>query len=329
MTTGAPINAARASKVTDALVKNLNRICPNGVRRGLDLAKLSRWKVGGQADCIVIPESGAQVSALIQVLQGGDIPYVVLGSSTNILFADEGLSAVGIHIGAAMSRAAVREHEVEAEAGLFVPRFARIVSLAGLAGIEHICGIPGTLGGLICMNGGSQRRGIGEHITAVTAVAPDGRLTTYSTPECGFAYRTSVFQANGNIIVSARFSFPERDEPAAIRQRMSAILGSRRKKFPQKLPNCGSVFVSNPAMYELYGPPGAVIEKLGLKGKAIGGAQVSPLHANFIVNTGHARARDILKLVALVRDTVYEKTGYRMEPEAKYVDVNGRVLSLC
>ena len=107
---------------------------------------------------------------------------------------------------------------------------------------------------------------------------------------------------------------------------MKEILASRRRKFPQKLPNCGSVFVSNPAMYADYGPPGAMIEKLGFKGRRVGDALVSPHHANFIVNAGRATARDTLALIAEIRETVRRETGYAMDVEARYVTEAGAVV---
>lgn len=307
----------------------LEALSPGGVCRDVDLASVSRWRIGGRADCIVAPRSAEEVAAVIGFLSAEGLPYVVLGSSTNLLFADEGLRAIGVHIGARMAEIGIDGDAVACAAGHYVPHFARRVARAGLAGAEHVCGIPGTLGGLVCMNGGSQRRGIGDNVVSVTSVDAGGHLVTRAAGQCGFAYRTSIFQANGDAVVGASFRFPQRDRPAAIRARMLAILRERRRKFPQKEPNCGSVFVSDPAMYAEYGPPGAVIERLGFKGLRQGGAQVSPRHANFIVNTGGATARDVLALVTHIRDVVRERTGYSMRPEGKFVRATGEIVPLC
>ena len=113
-----------------------------------------------------------------------------------------------------------------------------------------------------------------------------------------------------------------------IRQDMLDILRSRRKKFPRKQPNCGSVFVSNPSMYEDYGPPGKIIETFGFKGLSQGDAEISQIHANFIVNKGSAQSKDILYLINTVKETVYEKTGHRMMVEAKFVSSTGEIMSI-
>jgi UDP-N-acetylmuramate dehydrogenase len=151
----------------------------------------------------------------------------------------------------------------------------------------------------------------------------DGTLHTYDHQQCGFAYRTSIFQNNHQIITEAEFMYEPAQNKTETRRQMKRILEDRRRKFPQKLPNCGSVFVSNPALYASLGPPGAAIEQCGLKGKVHGGAEISRLHANFIVNTGGATSTDVLYLIDLIRSTVQKETGHDMEAEAKYVDALG------
>ena len=174
------------------------------------------------------------------------------------------------------------------------------------------------------MNGGSQRKGIGDHIKTVRTLTADGREKLYSRDDCQFRYRASIFQRINEIITEATFEFKKGD-PRTIRRELLGILRSRKNKFPQKLPNCGSVFVSDPSMYDQYGPPGKVIEACGLKGTKQGGAQISPLHANFIVNNGSATAYDILHLINLIRTRVHQSTGYQMQSEAIYVGPTGKL----
>lgn len=318
-----------ALRGSDGLVRDLEQLCPNGVLRDVPLARISRWQIGGPADIILRPGHVDELSRLRKWMSERGLPHVVIGATTNLLFADQGLTVPCVQIGPRLGRLSLENKTVNVEAGVWVPSFARRVMQAGLTGAEHVSGIPGTLGGLICMNGGSQRRGIGDNIVSVISVDARGDLVARKTSDCGFAYRRSIFQDNDEIVVQATLHFPEHDNPPAIRTRMLAILRERRRKFPQKLPNCGSVFVSDPAMYAEYGPPGAIIERLGMKGLTVGGAQISPMHANFIVNTGSATARDVLQLVAHVRDTVRERTGYAMRAEGKFVRSDGRILSLC
>jgi UDP-N-acetylmuramate dehydrogenase len=307
------------------IIAELYNICPDGVSENLSLSTLSRWRVGGTARCIVSPNSTAQIAAVVKLMTTNGLPYLVLGSTSNLLFADEGLKVLAIQIGQQFAKVEVNGSSVFCQSGAWVPGFARTLMHQSLTGVEHISGIPGTVGGLICMNGGSQRKGIGQHIDSVDTVTASGDIKRYSKEECQFAYRTSVFQNCNDIIVGAHFTL-EKGDRAHIRREMLEILSSRRKKFPQKYPNCGSVFVSNPAMYEDYGPPGAVIEQCNLKGVSRGGATISPLHANFIVNNHNASAADILYLIHLAREKVKQKTGYEMPAEARYISERGSII---
>lgn len=312
--------------LTPGLEQDMSVLAPGGVHRNVPLTQVSRWRVGGLAPLVVAPGSVTELQRIMSYSSRHGVPYVVLGSSSNLLFADEGLGVLAIHIGARLGDLRIEGARVWSEAGIWVPAFARQLALAGLTGAEHTCGIPGTLGGLLCMNGGSQRKGIGDHVLDVTSVTPSGEKRVRSRSECGFRYRRSVFQGLGEIIVGARFQFAAADSPSTVRREMLTILGQRRRKFPRKLPNCGSVFVSNPAMYAQYGPPGAVIEQCGLKGMRVGGAMISPLHGNFIVNNDGACAADILTLIGVARRTVREQTGYDMVAEVCYVTPAGEIM---
>jgi UDP-N-acetylmuramate dehydrogenase len=309
----------------DNFVKRIRCICAD-VREHVLLAKYSRWKVGGPARCVAIPSNNDEVVAIIRECRSANMPYVVIGASTNLLFSDEGLDVLLVVIGEKMSSFRIDGSAVVAQAGIWVPKFSQMVARLGYAGVEHMTGIPGTLGGLLCMNGGSQRKGVGDHVKNVQCVSVDGILRTYTKAECEFAYRSSIFQCKGDIVVGASFEYPKAEDKRSVLRDMRKILEERRKKFPLKLPNCGSVFVSNPAMYADYGPPGAIIEGLGFKGLRCGGARVSDVHANFIVNYSGATAADILWLINTIQCKVVEKTGYRMPAEVRYVSRSGKMI---
>ncbi len=311
-----------------ALVAELERICPGGVVRNLPLAQVSRWRIGGPADLVLRPGGIAELAALRAFFHREGLPHLVIGATTNLLFSDKGLRPACIQIDQRMSGIErVSPTEIAAEAGAWAPRVARVAMQMGLTGAEHICGIPGTLGGLVCMNGGSQRKGIGTALVEAVTVDPAGEIGLRRAEDCGFAYRRSVFQENGEVVAAARLRFTPVEEAGRtrgeVRREMLKIMADRRGKFPQKQPNCGSVFKSNPAMYDDIGPPGAAIERLGFKGRQIGGALCSPHHANFVVNTGEATARDTLALITEIRDAVLAATGYTMEVEARYVAQDG------
>jgi UDP-N-acetylmuramate dehydrogenase len=174
------------------------------------------------------------------------------------------------------------------------------------------------------MNGGSQRKGVGTNLVKVRGCDLNGQPFERSHETCAFQYRSSSLQSDGLIVLDADFEFVDAD-PVAMRREMVAILSDRRRKFPKNLPNCGSVFLSNPAMYSIVGPPGAAIERVGLKGQQQGGAQISPVHANFIVNLGAASCRDVLDLVHLARSRVHESTGFWMDCEVRHVTRDGTI----
>lgn len=311
-------------RLADTEIADLASLCPNGLERDVDLSAISQWRIGGRADIILRPSSSEEISALMRWFTERGIRPVVIGLTSNLLFDDAGLRVPCIQIGERMAKVDFSGQQMNVQAGIWIPSLARKFVQEGLSGAEHICGIPGTLGGLICMNGGSQRKGISSNIISVESIDTFGQIRTRVAGECGFGYRQSVFQSNGEIITRAIMQFSSRPK-TEIRTEMLAILADRRRKFPRKQPNCGSVFKSNPSMYANIGPPGGVIEQLGFTGKRIGGAMVSVQHGNFIVNMGGATSRDVLILIANIAKVVAESTGYRMETEVRFVRADGMI----
>lgn len=313
----------------NAIFRDLAAAFPNIVQQNVPLNEVSRWRIGGTADIVVSPRNIQELAQLRKWIFERNLPNIVFGATSNLLFDDHGLQAIAIHIGSNFATLDMQDQYITAGPGVWVPGLARTAMLAGLTGIEHTCGIPGTLGGLVCMNGGSQRKGIGTHVQLIRSVDEQGNIKEYTPVECQFSYRHSIFQNNNEVIAGIVLKLePSTTSVAEQRLEMLKILRDRRHKFPLKLPNCGSVFVSNPAMYENYGPPGKVIEQVGLKGTRIGDAEICELHANFIVNNGNAKANDVLALINLARETVYKKTGYLMAVEAKFVATDGLIKNI-
>lgn len=306
----------------DSLAARLRTAMRGPVRRNEPLRNVCRWKIGGPAQILVEPTSSDDLAAALLTLSTYHGPKIVIGDGSNLLFDDRGVDGVVIRIGQAMSGMTIDDNRVWAEAGIWVPHFVRRVGCSGLAGAEHAIGIPGTLGGLVLMNGGSQRKGIGEHIVSVRCMGFDGQLVELSKADCAFSYRHSTLQTRELIVLDANFAFAKADA-GAVRHEMIGIMASRRKKFPKNLPNCGSVFLSNPAMYDVVGAPGFAIEQTGLKGKSRGNAQISPLHANFIVNLGMASSDDVLWLIHQMRSRVFAATGFEMDCEVRHVAPDG------
>jgi len=289
------------------------------------LSRHSSWKIGGPASLIVEPACLEDLVECCRLVVRHEVPCIVIGHGTNLLFDDAGLAGVVIKIARRMADWCFQDNHLCVQAGLWIPRLARIAVRLGLTGLEHIVGIPGTVGGLTAMNGGSLRRSIGDSIVLVRAVERNtGSIVELDHDGCGFAYRTSRFQ-QGYLVVAEVQLECEHGERRAIRREMLTILRERRHKFPRKQPNCGSVFVSAEEMHKRFGPPGKVIEEAGLKGCRIGAAQVSRKHANFIVNLGGASSHDVLGLIARIRAEVHRRTGIWMESEVRYVSPEGSI----
>jgi UDP-N-acetylmuramate dehydrogenase len=289
------------------------------------LAAHTSWQIGGPADLLVEPTSVAHVAAVVGFVRRHGIPLLVIGQGTNLLFDDAGMRGVVLRLGDNLSGSEISGNRILAEAGAWVPGLARRAMQAGLAGLEHTIGIPGTLGGLVLMNGGSQRRGIGDNVRRVWVVDREGRERTLTREDCHFSYRHSALQGTGAVVVKAELEL-ERREPKQIRRAMLEDLRERRRKFPRKQPNCGSVFLSTSAMHASVGPPGKIIEEAGLKGTRIGQAEVSPQHANFILNLGGATSQDVLSLIAHIRRVVFERIGFDLCCEVRYVNTVGELM---
>jgi UDP-N-acetylmuramate dehydrogenase len=290
-----------------------------------DLAGHSSWQIGGPADLLIEPDSIDQVATVVRFARQEGVPLLVIGQGTNLLFDDAGLRGIVMKLGARLARLEIAGNRILAEGGVWIPGLARRAMQAGLTGLEHTIGIPGTLGGLILMNGGSHRRGIGENVRRVWIVDRLGQQRTLDREECRFAYRESALQGAGAVIVKAELECESAD-PRQIRREMLADLRERRGKFPRKLPNCGSVFLSTARMHATVGPPGRIIEDAGLKGMRIGQAEVSPQHANFIINLGGAASEDVLALIKLIRQRVFNEIGFDLRCEVRYVSPQAEVM---
>ena len=296
------------------------------IRFDESLANHSSWRIGGPADALVEPADAAQAASAVRFAADHGIPLVVIGQGTNLLFSDAGVRGLVLKIGQSMSGAEVTGERIAAGAGIWVPSLARRAARAGLSGIEHVIGIPGTLGGLVAMNGGSLRRAVGDNVLRVRTITRTGEEEVLTRAQCRFDYRRSALQETGAIVVEVELELLQGDR-RQMRRAMLADLRERRRKFPRKgEPNCGSVFLSTEEMHATVGPPGRIIEEAGLKGRRIGGAEISCRHANFIINRGGASCQDVLSLIDLARRTVRERIGFDMRCEVRYVRPDGTMV---
>jgi UDP-N-acetylmuramate dehydrogenase len=248
------------------------------------------------------------------------VSYVVIGGGTNLLVRDGGFRGVVICLQRLGTIRIEREYRsvggtfsvVYVEAGALLPKLLGFAMEQGLTGLEFAAGIPGTVGGAICMNAGTAAGEIGDVVDSVTLISPDGTLVTRGREEIGFGYRTSNIPA-GHVVLDAKIILRHGDRER-IKARVMEIQDTRKQRQPWGFPSAGSVF-KNPQEEAA----GKLIEAAKLKGKKVGDAQVSDKHANFIVNLGKAKAKDVVALMEIVKQTVLDVHGVRLEPEIKII----------
>lgn len=292
----------------------------------VSLANYSYWKIGGEADSVIYPKSIKFLEKLIVFLKNEDINYAVVGKTSNLLFDSDGYN--GVLIDLTKLNCFIQEgNKVIIGGGFSVPWLNFKLASRGLSGTEHTVGIPGTIGGLVFMNGGSNRKAIGDNVISARCINTKGEFVELFYDDCKFAYRQSFMQEENLIVVEVTLSLVHKNS-LAIKNEMLSILRERRAKFPLDAPSCGSVFKSDAISYELLGPPGKIIEDLGLKGSVWGGIQVSNKHANFFVNIGSATSSDVILLVERIRSLILEKYDIKINTEVKYLPKNSVVMQL-
>lgn len=294
-------------------------------RQGVCLREYCTLHIGGEAEYFFEPRSVEELQECLAAARKDGLPVCLVGHGSNVFFADEGVRAAVVVLGSRFRWLEFLESgRVRVSAGFYVPTLARLLAQKGLIGFEHAVGIPATLGGLLYMNGGSMRCSVSSNVESVTILDDVGALRTISAEECGFGYRKSRFQKDKSIIVEAMLRF-DQGRGSDVRQKMLETLRSRRTKFPLRCYNCGSVFKNDPELYGRFGPPGKIVESLGFKGYKVGDVEVSSQHANFIVNSGKATARDLLAVIDGIRSAARDRLGCELEPEVLYIDKDGHV----
>ena len=281
------------------------------------MARHVSWRAGGAADRCYVPADAEDLAAFLAGLPA-DEPVLFVGLGSNLLVRDGGFRGTVVLMHAASQRPSLEAGAVVAGAGVASPKLARFAALQGLAGAEFLAGIPGTLGGALAMNAGCYGAETWDVVERVTTLARDGRMRERTRADFEVGYRHCALRQGGlgesEWFLGARLRLPAGDGEAS-RQRIKELLSRRIATQPLALPNAGSVFRNPPGDHAA-----RLIEACGLKGRARGAAQVSPKHANFIVNPGRAaRAADIESLIAEVRAEVLARTGVELVPEVRIV----------
>ncbi len=278
------------------------------------LSNFTSYKVGGKGRLIVYPTTESELVEVVKLIDNFNIEYMMIGNGTNLLFSSKEFNKVLIKLNN-FDKIEVKGNKIFAGAGASLPRIANAAKGASLTGFEFAAGIPGTLGGAIYQNAGAYKSDMGYVVSLVRVLTPEYRIINFTNKECNFHYRESFFTHNKKYICLSAVISLKPGKKDAIESVMKDRLKRRMESQPLNYPSAGSVFRNPEGMAS-----GKLIEDLGLKGLKIGGAEVSKKHANFVINTGNAKAEDIHKLILFVKEKVKEEYGIDLKIEQEFVN---------
>lgn len=298
---------------TEMITARLSKACPGAlILTDEPMSRHTTFRVGGPADILIQPGSAEEVVAAIRTAEEMEVPVYVMGNGSNLLVKDGGMEGVVVLLGDRMSEIKREGRILRAQAGAMLSKLSREALNAGLKGLVFASGIPGTVGGAVVMNAGAYGGQMADVLTKAL-VYKDGEAVWMTRDELEMGYRTTKPLREGGIVLEAEFELEEGDFDALNAETID-LSRRRREKQPLAFPSAGSTF-KRPEGYFA----GALIEQAGLKGVSVGGAQVSELHAGFVINTGDATADDILRLIQKIQDTVYRLNDVMLEPEVRIV----------
>jgi len=281
------------------------------------MARHSTIQVGGPVDIWIEPKDENDCKVAQELAQLHDLSFMTVGRGSNLVVRDGGIRGVVVHVGDAFQTVTIHEQKndtyiIDVGAGMMMKQLLSWTADQALTGIEGLEGVPGTVGGAVAMNAGTPHGAIGDAVVSVTWLEK-AKLVTRQAEKLEFAYRKAKIPRAATVL-SVRIKL-EKSDGAAVLGKLQELRRYRQSKQPLQQPSMGSVF-KNP---DKTNTAGKLIEEAGLKGVRVGKAQISPQHANWIVNLGGATANDVEVLIRLAKDTVKEKTGYILEPEVKII----------
>ena len=278
------------------------------------LSAHTTFRIGGPASFYMIPENAEEIREGIHFAKEREFPFITIGRGSNMLFPDEGYHGVVIEIGSGMNEIEYSgAGKIRAQAGALLSAIASEAARHSLTGFEFAGGIPGTLGGAVVMNAGAYGGEIKDCIVSARVMDSAGNESILSREQLELGYRTSVIQSGGDLVLEAELQF-EPGDPREIRERMKELNAKRRDKQPLEFASAGSTFKRPEGHFA-----GKLIEDAGLRGYRIGDAQVSEKHCGFVVNRGHATAKEVLAVICDVQKKVLESSGVKLEPEVKII----------
>ncbi|MDA3884824.1 MAG: UDP-N-acetylmuramate dehydrogenase [Candidatus Delongbacteria bacterium] len=275
------------------------------------LSNHTSYKIGGPAKFYVYPKNKEQLIGLLEILKEENVSYFILGKGSNLIVSDNGFKGCIIDLTKYFSEMKIENGLMTVGAGALLTTIAFTAIKNSLSGMEELAGIPGTLGGALLMNAGCYGNNISNLVESVSFLNTENKIEELSIDQLKFGYRTSNLK--GNIIIEAKLRLVKGDQ-TQIKEKTEDFLSKRRESQPLDFPSCGSVFKRPIGNYA-----GKLIEDAGLKGKSIGGVEVSEKHSGFIVNKGNATARDLKELIELIKYTVSEKFNVMLQEEVIYL----------
>jgi UDP-N-acetylmuramate dehydrogenase len=301
-------------RLADVLLDRLGPAAAGRLFRDEPMSTRTTFRVGGPADLLLSPASAEEISLACALCREQGVPLTLLGNGSNVVVSDRGIRGLVVALGDDFARIGPSPDDADpclltAEAGARLASLAAAATRRSLSGMEALSGIPGSVGGGVYMNAGAYECCLADVVVRTDYLDEEGRLRTAVGEGHGFGYRRSLFMDRRYIVARTTVRLRE-DDPARISARVADFAQRRRTSQPLEMPSAGSVFRRPPGAYA-----GRLIEEGGFKGFRIGGAQVSPKHAGFIVNTGDATAEDIRRLMETVREEVARRTGFLLEPE--------------
>ena len=279
------------------------------IKANAPMAEYTSFRIGGPADLLFMPSDREQLEYGIKKAKELDVPYMIIGNGSNLLVSDSGIDGLVIRIAGDFSGIEYSGNRLKARAGTLISVAAKDSVEHGLMGLEWAAGIPGTVGGAVAMNAGAYGGETADALKTVT-YAENGAIIKETVDKTAFGYRLSPYCAPERIVIGAEFEL--NDDDGSAYEKMTDYNKRRREKQPINYPSAGSVFKRPEGHFA-----GALIEQAGLKGTRIGGAEVSTLHAGFIINAGGATSRNVYELIRLVQQKVKEHSGVQLETEVK------------
>ncbi|CCQ92920.1 UDP-N-acetylenolpyruvoylglucosamine reductase [[Clostridium] ultunense Esp] len=296
-------------KIMDKIIKALLSADIGQVITNEPMKLHTTWKIGGPADLFILPKTKEDLQTTLRLLKDHHIPWMILGRGSNLLVRDGGIRGAVIQLGEAFGQLEISGEEVRVGAAYPMIRLVVQVGRMGLEGLEFAGGIPGSVGGAVYMNAGAHGSDISQVLKEATILWENGSIESVPNEKMRFRYRTSILQEKRGIVLEATFRLRP-GERAELAKRMAVFKDRRMKTQPLQEPCAGSVFRNPPGDHAA-----RLIEACGLKGRQIGDAKISEKHANFIVNKGHATAKDVLELIQLAQKEVYDRFSISLETE--------------